>query len=70
MKQVRLTIEGMHCGGCIQRVTEGVTRAGAVPTEVKIGEATVQLQEGEEVQAVIAALEKMGFDAQVKAGGA
>lgn len=65
MNTVQLAIEGMSCGGCVKRVTEGVSKAGAVAEEVKIGEARVRVSGEEEVGKVIAALGKMGFDAKV-----
>jgi copper chaperone CopZ len=66
MPTVRLVIEGMSCGGCVKRVTEGVTRAGAVAEEVKIGEARVRVEDAGAVAKVVEALEKMGFDAKAE----
>ncbi len=44
MQTVRLSIEGMSCGGCVRHVTQAL---GAIPgarvEEVKVGEATVSI---------------------------
>jgi copper chaperone CopZ len=68
MVTVQLAIEGMHCDGCVKRVTQALTKAGGVPEEVKVGSARVSVEEGK-TPALVAALEKMGFDARVADGG-
>mgnify|MGYP001549422555 CR=1 FL=1 len=65
MSTVQLAIEGMSCGGCVKRVTEGVIKAGAVPEEVKIGEARVRSTDDETTRKILFTLETMGFDARV-----
>jgi len=65
MKTIELSIEGMHCGGCVQRVTDAVKKAGGIPEKVEVGAARLQIEE-EKVPTILSALDKMGFDARVK----
>ena len=69
MKTVEIIIDGMHCGGCVQRATDAIKKvAGAVPEKVEIGKARVQLDENKATpDAVVAALENLGFDAHLSA---
>jgi len=71
MKTVDIAIEGMHCEGCVKRATEAIKKvAGAVPEKVEIGKARVQVDEGKaSAELVVAALERLGFDARLSAGG-
>jgi P-type Cu+ transporter len=65
MKTTEITIEGMHCDGCVQRVHKALKKVpGIVADKVEIGRAVVQIPEGQE-PAVLAALEDTGFDARI-----
>jgi copper chaperone CopZ len=65
MKPTEITIEGMHCEGCVQRVQKALKKVpGIVADKVEIGRAIVQIAAGQE-PAVLAALEDMGFDARI-----
>ncbi|OOF50030.1 hypothetical protein BKK54_07530 [Rodentibacter genomosp. 1] len=66
MKNVRLTVTGMHCGGCVKSVTclleelEGVTQVN-VSLE---GYAEIQFDEGKiTIAQLIDVIEDAGFDA-------
>ena len=71
MKTIELAIDGMHCGGCVSRATDAIKKvSGAVPEKVEIGKARVQIDEQKATpEAVVAALENLGFDARVSVGG-
>lgn len=71
MKTIDIAIEGMHCGGCVQRATDAIKKVpGAVPEKVEVGKARVQIDEAKaSPELVVAALERLGFDARVSAGG-
>lgn len=71
MKTIEIAIDGMHCRGCVTRATEAIKKvAGAVPEKVEVGKARVQLDEARaSPELVVAALERLGFDAHVSAGG-
>jgi copper chaperone CopZ len=65
MKPIEITIEGMHCEGCVQRVQKALKKVpGIVADKVEIGRAVVQIPEGKE-PSVLAALEDTGFDARI-----
>lgn len=65
-RPIRLAIEGMHCGGCVNRVTAALGKAPGVTVEkVEIGSAEVRAgDDPETVPALIAALARIGFDAR------
>lgn len=71
MKTIELVIEGMHCGGCVKRVSDAIRKvAGATPENVEIGKARVQVDESKtSPDLVVAALERLGFDARISAAG-
>lgn len=60
-----IKIEGMHCGGCINRVTAALKKLpGVEVTSVEIGSALVHLDPAKvSAEQVIAALDKIGFRA-------
>ena len=69
MKTVEIAIEGMHCGGCVKRVEEALKKVPGVKAEkVQIGSARVSV-DGTMPEIVIAALERIGFDARVTQEG-
>lgn len=62
-KQVELKIEGMHCDGCVRRVTALLKKVdGAVVEEVVVGAAKVSLKTGTATHAdLVRAVESGGF---------
>ena len=62
VSDITLTIEGMHCGACVRRVTQALQRVpGTTVEEVRIGAARVQ---SEDSAPLIAALTKAGYPAR------
>ena len=68
MAEFTLKIDGMHCGGCVRRVSQALAATpGVVVNEVRVGEA--RLSAGEEpavVDLAIAAVAKAGYTAHVE----
>jgi copper chaperone CopZ len=65
MKRIRLEVGGMHCGGCLQTVREALAKVPGVQVEeVKIGSATVVMDDESTVGALIDAVYDAGYDAQ------
>lgn len=66
MKNVRLTITGMHCGGCVKSVTRVLDELDGV-AQVKVsleGYADIQFDEQKvSVAQLIETIEDAGFDA-------
>jgi len=61
MSSITLSIEGMHCGACVRRVTQTLQRVpGTTVEEVRIGAARVQ---SEDPAPLVAALSKAGYPA-------
>lgn len=61
-KQVELKIEGMHCDGCVRRVTALLKRIDGVEVaSVVVGEAKVVLKDGVERAELVRAVEGGGF---------
>ena len=59
VSDITLTIEGMHCGACVRRVTQTLQRVpGTTVEEVRIGAARVQ---AEDPGPLVAALAKGGI---------
>jgi copper chaperone CopZ len=67
MTKAHLNIEGMHCGGCVTRVSTALKNLpGVTVDEVQVGSATIQYDEAKVTPpTVVQALEKIGFDAQL-----
>ena len=67
-KTLKLSIEGMHCGACVRRVTsalEGVEGVGVGPVEV--GSATITFDSVKTpVEEITAALGRTGFSARIE----
>jgi Copper chaperone len=63
---LQLTIDGMHCGGCVTRVTNALKKLEGVTVEsVEVGSARVRLEGGQTAPGeVLAALERIGFSAR------
>jgi copper chaperone CopZ len=67
MSTLTLRINNMHCGSCVQRVTQALNRVpGVTVEEVRIGAARLQVAP-EENETIIAALQKAGYHAQIEA---
>jgi len=62
-----LSIEGMHCGACVRRVTtalQGV--AGVEPDKIEVGSAQVAFDPEEtSAEEIAAAVNRIGFQARV-----
>ncbi len=66
MKLIELSIDGMHCGGCVSRVSQGLKNAGGTPVEVRVGHARVSYDQGRtSLNDFISALGRMGFTAKL-----
>jgi len=65
MPVITLHIENMHCGSCVQRVTQALNHVpGIVVEEVRIGAARLNAPPNG-ADAVLAALQKIGYRAQL-----
>ncbi len=65
-KTLNLTINGMHCGGCVKRVTLALQKVEGVETvNVEIGSASVNYDEGKAQQEeIVDAVNRIGFTAR------
>ncbi len=65
---VLLSIEGMHCDGCVRRVTNAITAIeGARPASVQVGSATVVIDPTHaSAEQVANAINRIGFTAHVE----
>ena len=63
---LKLSIEGMHCGGCVTRVTTALSRLDGVQVkQVEVGSADVGYDESKVApQAIVEAVNKLGFVAR------
>ena len=70
MKQVVVEIDGMRCGGCVQRATDVLKKIPGVRVDqVEVGRAQVTcLDESASPQAVVDALIKAGSPARIVNG--
>jgi copper chaperone/Cu+-exporting ATPase len=69
MQNLKLAIEGMHCGGCVNRVTMALKKAPGVEVRsVEVGSAEVSFDETRARPETIAeAVNKLGFVARIEA---
>jgi copper chaperone len=67
---IKLSIEGMHCGACERRVRTALAGVDGVEVEsVEVGSAQVKFDAAKtSAQAITAAVERVGFTAQVDSG--
>jgi len=67
-KTIKLAIEGMHCDGCVRRVTHALsTVEGARVESVEVGSATVAIDPSHVSSEQIAgAINRIGFTARVE----
>lgn len=67
--EITLSVDGMHCGSCIRRVTQAITSAGPFTVEeVRLGAARFHAPEDTllaSTDLAVAALAKAGFSARV-----
>jgi copper chaperone CopZ len=65
-KPLRLSIDGMHCGGCVTRVTNALKKVDGVEVRsVEVGSAEVMLDENRATSAqVVEAVNRIGFQAR------
>jgi len=65
---VKLKIDGMHCDGCVRRVTNALASvAGTRVESVAVGSATVTLDPAHATpEQVAAAVDQIGFTAHVE----
>ena len=62
-RTLNLAIEGMHCGGCVRRVTMALQKLDGVEVvRVDVGSAEVR-HEGAEEKGILDAVERIGFKA-------
>lgn len=63
-----LSIAGMHCGGCVQRVSAALKGVKGVELEaVEVGSARVTVDSTQaSVEGLLAAMKRIGFSAEVK----
>lgn len=68
MEDVQLSIEGMHCGACVRRVTNALTGVGGVRVDsVEVGSAKVGIDPAATtVEQITSAVERIGFKAHVE----
>ena len=68
MAEFHLKIDGMHCGGCVRRVSQALaTTEGVIVDEVTVGSARLHSEsEPAPVEAAIAALAQAGYAAQLE----
>lgn len=64
--KLSLTIDGMHCGGCVNRVTSALAKLAGVRVEkVEVGSALVSYDPGQARPEDIAeAVNRIGFSAR------
>lgn len=69
MQNLKLVIEGMHCGGCVNRVTLALKKAPGVEVRgVEVGSAEVSFDEAQvRPEAIAEAINKIGFTARIEA---
>ncbi len=69
MSEFTLRIDGMHCGGCVRRVSQALASVeGAVAKDVQIGTAQLTSElDPAPVELAIAALAKAGYTAHLEA---
>jgi copper chaperone len=63
-----LSIEGMHCGGCVRRVTTALQGVRGVELgAVEVGSARVTVDSAQtSAEEIVAAVDRIGFSAHVE----
>lgn len=69
MQNLKLAIEGMHCGGCVNRVTTALKKTPGVEVRsVEVGSAEVSFDEAQaRPETIAAAVNQIGFVARIEA---
>jgi copper chaperone len=67
-EKLRLSIDGMHCGGCVRRVTTALERVkGVVVGSVEVGSAQMAFDPTRaSADEIAAAVNRIGFSARVE----
>ena len=61
---LNLAIEGMHCGGCVRRVTVALEKLeGVEVVRVEVGSAEIRRPAGQPEAPVLEAIGRLGFKA-------
>jgi copper chaperone len=65
---IRLSIEGMHCGACVRRVTNALSEVEGVSVDsVEVGSAKVGFDPAAvSPEQIAAAVDRIGFKAQIE----
>jgi copper chaperone len=65
---LRMVIEGMHCGGCVRRVTAALQGVkGVEPGAVEVGSAQMTFHpEQTAAEEIAAAVNRIGFSARIE----
>ena len=68
MAEFTLKIDGMHCGGCVRRVSQVLAETpGVAVNEVSMGTARLSFEQGPApVEAAIAAIARAGYTAHLQ----
>jgi copper chaperone CopZ len=62
LKDVRLAISGMHCGGCVRRVTAALGEVeGLSEVSVEVGAARFDAEDADALKEATGAVEALGF---------
>jgi copper chaperone CopZ len=63
--ELHLSVEGMHCQGCVNRLSAALARLEDVEVlQVEVGSARLQLAPGVSPQTVLDAVARSGFSAR------
>jgi copper chaperone len=67
-RKLKLSIEGMHCGACVRRVTAALSGVKGVELgPVQIGSAELKLDPNQaNSKEIAAAVERIGFSARIQ----
>lgn len=67
MANVKVEIEGMHCGACVRRVTNALTEVNGIRVDsVEVGSAKVSFDPAAIApEQIAAAVERIGFKARI-----
>lgn len=68
MREVTMRIDNMHCGACVNRVSQALAKVEGVKVgEVRVGAARVEAPENLPDSTLVSAVEKAGYPATVEA---
>ena len=64
--EIRIRVEGMHCPKCVARVKDALEAVdGVLKAEVSLEEGSAVVSGNADVQALVSAVESIGFGARV-----